>query len=502
MIRSRVGVGLVVFAMLAIPARLSCADPPAVAKAPGAPVLAVVDFDGSNKEMSRSLTETVWTELAQCDGVQVVACRRTRQVMAIIAPKGIDQLDDGAIKHMARALHADRIVIGSFMLRDDNLLINARILDAATATMIRGGACSAGGGGKELQTVCRSLAAAVLQKVAAAAPTPDASRTDSAPVQVAPGTDVPAADPQQATPAEPALQSGDLQLGEFRAVGLIPAGVALGKTLGERDLVALIRGVHQRTITDAPQPAVELTKQPVTRLRLLAGLVKAVLPAEEIPSGNDVAEGDLPPDSGAVPAWARGYVLAATQQGWIATTSPLQPGALATWKFVGEILIHVPLNLDTDTSTAVTTSGTASPDDTYTGLVIDAREMKVEPSPAPHVRDEENRVVYPIDGHIPGDSFVLDRGMVSYNSDPSEARRAGSHPLVVKALRVCGPGNDDLVVSDQDAELIRRANARTKFLWRWNVSFVVGASPVSNGSATGGDGSASAGGSASASGGP
>jgi TolB-like protein len=495
MIRSRVGVRVVVFALLAGMAHPAAADTPTV-KAAGPPTLAVVDFDGSNRDLSRSLTETVWTELAQSDRIQVVTCGQTRHVMAIVAPKGIDQLDDGAVKHIGRALHADRVVVGSYMLRDGSLLINARVLDTSTGRMIRGGACAAGGGGKELQSVCRSLAGDVLQKVAvanppAAVPGGEGGGQDPDEPALHPVTPaVPAGvDSTQSVVADPSAASAMDELSELKGAGVIPAGVPLGKTLAERDLQTLIRSVHKHALTEATMPAIELTGQPVTRLRVLVGLVKAILPAGEIPTAGDVGEGDLPTDGADIPGWARGYVLAATQQGWFAATSPLQGAEPANWRFVASILVHVPMNLDVQAAPDVSTSGTAS-DETYTGLVIDARDLpKFGRSPVPHVRDEEDRVIYPVDGHIPSDSFVEDKGMVSYDADPTEARRAGSHPLVVKALRVSGPGNDDLVVSDQDAELIRRANLRTKFLWRWSVSFVGGIQSASSGSASADTGS-------------
>jgi hypothetical protein len=110
----------------------------------------------------------------------------------------------------------------------------------------------------------------------------------------------------------------------------------------------------------------------------------------------------------------------------------------------------------------------------YTGLVIDARGFGVRPAMAPKVMDESGQEVY-------GSAFVsreyaVQQGMTGYAKDLDGARgndRVTNNPLVVKALRVEGPGKCDLVISDMDAAMLRGAADTRGFLEKCRVMIVV-----------------------------
>jgi len=92
----------------------------------------------------------------------------------------------------------------------------------------------------------------------------------------------------------------------------------------------------------------------------------------------------------------------------------------------------------------------------YTGLIIDARGLRVTPALAP--------VVYGQDGLGTYGAFLVSRasainyGVVAYanTSDPAALReRVGSRPLVVRALNAYGSWRTDLIISSPMSKLVR-----------------------------------------------
>ncbi|MFH1983285.1 MAG: hypothetical protein ABIL58_15685 [Pseudomonadota bacterium] len=110
----------------------------------------------------------------------------------------------------------------------------------------------------------------------------------------------------------------------------------------------------------------------------------------------------------------------------------------------------------------------------YTGLVVDARGLGVRPAMAPKVLDENGQEVY-------GSAFVsreyaVQQGMSGYAKElggAKENERVTNNPLVVKALRVEGPGKCDLIIGNMDASMLRGAADTLSFLQKCRVMIVV-----------------------------
>ncbi|HPO82811.1 MAG TPA: S-layer homology domain-containing protein [bacterium] len=105
----------------------------------------------------------------------------------------------------------------------------------------------------------------------------------------------------------------------------------------------------------------------------------------------------------------------------------------------------------------------------YTGLVIDARGKNVTRSMSPKIYDEKGREIYGVslfskENH-PLDEYII-LGIVDYLHNESEisTSRAGSNPLIIKAVATSGPFNDDFIVSEGDGDLILKENEISKFL--------------------------------------
>ncbi len=104
-----------------------------------------------------------------------------------------------------------------------------------------------------------------------------------------------------------------------------------------------------------------------------------------------------------------------------------------------------------------------------TGLIIDCRGMGLSQAIAPAIKSVDGTEVYAYKNV--GYQNAVSRGMIDYSTSvDSGVERAGSSPLVIKAVNVSG--GCDVVVSAGDADKILSANQSTHFLNNSAVVFV------------------------------
>lgn len=110
----------------------------------------------------------------------------------------------------------------------------------------------------------------------------------------------------------------------------------------------------------------------------------------------------------------------------------------------------------------------------YTGLIVDARRLNVEPVLYPTIVSEQGREIY--SSVFISREFAVQNGVCAYLCDMDQALasdRAGSNPLVVKALRKTGDKTGAIVMSMADAKTLDRATERHTFLKKCRVIVVV-----------------------------
>ena len=106
----------------------------------------------------------------------------------------------------------------------------------------------------------------------------------------------------------------------------------------------------------------------------------------------------------------------------------------------------------------------------YTGLVVDCRGLgRINPVMSPVIKNANGEKIY---GHKNLDyDRIIREGMASYARGMGEADRAGSNPLVVKAINL-----DDLnatpVLTMEDAEFVLYENSMSHFLDKIAVVFL------------------------------
>jgi hypothetical protein len=127
--------------------------------------------------------------------------------------------------------------------------------------------------------------------------------------------------------------------------------------------------------------------------------------------------------------------------------------------------------VDSDTKTAeLPQKGNAK----NSGLIINARGLKMMPALAPKILDESGNVIYSSEFLAKGD--LEERGVTSYFKEMDAAKkskRVGANPLVLKALKLAQGTKTDVVLSNADAEKLKDPEANLKYLSEGRVILVV-----------------------------
>lgn len=115
---------------------------------------------------------------------------------------------------------------------------------------------------------------------------------------------------------------------------------------------------------------------------------------------------------------------------------------------------------------------TAKVDGNFTGLIIDCRELNLQPVMSPTIKNENEETIYG-DKNLDYDKIV-EKGMAAYvtDLDDSVTERAGKNPLVIKATSLKN-FNSSPVVSTADSNRILIENKSSKFLDDLNVVFLM-----------------------------
>ena len=110
----------------------------------------------------------------------------------------------------------------------------------------------------------------------------------------------------------------------------------------------------------------------------------------------------------------------------------------------------------------------------YSGLIVDAKGLDIQPAMAPRIVSEEGEEVYGT--KYVSRKYAIDIGMAGYGKSINRARmnaRVSDNPLIVKAVDASGPNQTDLVVSSADAVRIHNAASNMDFLKHCKVLIVL-----------------------------
>ncbi len=124
----------------------------------------------------------------------------------------------------------------------------------------------------------------------------------------------------------------------------------------------------------------------------------------------------------------------------------------------------------TGASKPVPTKGTAK----NSGLVINAKGLKLVPAIAPRIVDEKGVEVYGVSRVA--EQAVMEGGIVGYAKSLDEAKghaRVTDKPLVMRAIGTGKDGKSDIVISNADADKLRDPDSNHGFLAQGKVIVVV-----------------------------
>ncbi|MBC8104143.1 MAG: hypothetical protein H7Z41_16335 [Cytophagales bacterium] len=110
----------------------------------------------------------------------------------------------------------------------------------------------------------------------------------------------------------------------------------------------------------------------------------------------------------------------------------------------------------------------------FTSLVVDCRGLNIEAIMSPKLMDTTGREIYGTVRVTP--EYAIETGIVGYPRSMGEAlrgARAGSHPLIVKALRANDKFRFNPCIALEDGDRILAANNRDHFLEATRVIFLV-----------------------------
>jgi hypothetical protein len=110
----------------------------------------------------------------------------------------------------------------------------------------------------------------------------------------------------------------------------------------------------------------------------------------------------------------------------------------------------------------------------YTGLLVDARGIELQPALVFKILDENLQEVF--GPAFVSREFVVQHGMAAYYTDIASAKsdpRIPDQPLMVKALRTDWPDRSNIVISNADASKLKSASHHLLFLKESRVVVVL-----------------------------
>ena len=120
-----------------------------------------------------------------------------------------------------------------------------------------------------------------------------------------------------------------------------------------------------------------------------------------------------------------------------------------------------------------TGNSTNSVSEAYTGLLVDARSIELQPALVFKILDENLQEVF--GPAFVSREFVVQHGMAAYYTDIESAKsdpRIRNRPLTVKALRTDYPSRCNIVISNADASKLKSASHHLLFLKESRVVIV------------------------------
>lgn len=412
-------------------------------------VIAVSDFVGKPAEIGQEIAETLGTDLAKSERITLVERAQLGQALRELRLQHAGLTEPSQAKVVGKLVGADAVILGSFFVRENQIVINARVVDVRTGKVMAGRAENVQGRFNDLYNLLGDLANRLHLRMTGAAL---ASFEPAGKGETENGTNLMPVDVDNDSDILFVVQNGWMRCTPDNNSFLPDKQVTVGDFARVLVRFASARRWEGKYEFEASRPG-----DLVNALRAVVALTRLALDperlSEPVPAGGTLK---------LLPEWARPYVYQALQQGYIRDVEEASLHQIITRKQLAHLLTQFypippgwPIN------------------ETYTGLVIDAKGLGMRSSISPEVVDVRQRRIYPDPRRVPPLDYIQEYGIADFVKMEEQSKRAGKSPMYVKALAVQGAAKDRVVVSAEDAERIIEAEKESRFLKRWRVVFLV-----------------------------
>ncbi len=420
-------------------------------------VIAVSDFVGKPAEIGQEIAETLGTDLAKSERITLVERSQLGQALRELRLQSAGLTEPARARRVGKLVGADAIIVGSFYVRGNQIVINARVVDVRTGKVMAGRAENVQGNLSNLYVLLGDLANRLHLRLTGqelASVEPSTAKGTPANVQMVDVGD----DPEILYVVQQGWMLGTPD-GHF----LPDKPVTVGDFARVLSRLAAARKWEGKLEIDALRPG-----DLMNALRAVVALTRMALPPERF-AEQLYAEGAL----ALLPPWARPYVYQALQQGYIRDFQEASPHQVLKRRHLAVLLARLlppPPTAQIASLQPATTSAVAG---AYTGLVIDTRGLGMRSSMSPVVVDTKGRQIYPDPRNVPPVDYIQEYGIADFVKAEEQSKRAGDNPVYVRPMEVRGAARDTVVISKADAERVLEAEKQGGFLKRWRVVFVV-----------------------------
>lgn len=421
-------------------------------------VIAVSDFVGKPAEIGQEIAETLGTDLAKSDRITLVERAQLGQALRELRLQSTGLTEPSQAKRVGKLIGADAIIVGSFYVRANQIVINARVVDVRTGRVMKGRAENIQGKLSDLYTLLGDLANRLHLRLTGV------ELASSEPSSVKPAAAIPPrpADVNDDVEVLYVVQQGWM-LGTPDGYFLPEKPVTVGDFARVLSRFASARDWQGKLEFDSSRPG-----DLMNALRAVVALTRLALPPERFKE-QPYAEGSL----ALLPAWARPYVYHALQQGYIRDIEEASPHQVLKRQQLAVLLARLmppPPTMQIASAQPLATSAFAGE---WTGLIVDARGLGLRSSVNPTIVDTNQRQIYPDPRNVPPLDYIQEYGMADFVKMEEQSKRAGDNPVYVRPVAIKGTGKDTVVIRVEDAERILEAEKQSGFLRRWRVVFLV-----------------------------
>lgn len=421
-------------------------------------VIAVSDFVGKPAEIGQEIAETLGTDLAKSDRITLVERAQLGQALRELRLQSTGLTEPSQAKRVGKLIGADAIIVGSFYVRANQIVINARVVDVRTGKVMKGRAENIQGKLSDLYTLLGDLANRLHLRLTGA----ELASLEPSSVKPASATLSKLADVRDDVEVLYVVQQGWM-LGTPDGYFLPEKPVTVGDFARVLSRFASARRWDGKPVFDSSRPG-----DLMNALRAVVVLTRLALPPERF-TEQPYAEWAL----ALLPAWARPYVYHALQQGYIRDIEEASPHQVLKRRQLAVLLARLMPPPPTMQIASVQPLATSASAGGWTGLIVDARGLGLRSSVNPTIVDANQRQIYPDPRNVPPLDYIQEYGMADFVKMEEQSKRAGDNPVYVRPIAVKGIGKDTVVIRVEDAERILGAEKQSGFLRRWRVVFLV-----------------------------